>query len=216
MQLGNQHSLGGNRPFALLVVFFALNVLPISSQSTTSTDEVHIQPRVMQPAATGTVAPFALPEGDPKPMKVNVSLVLVPVTIMDGMNRLVQGLDRNSFQVLEGKTEQQIRYFSNEDAPVSIGIILDISGSMKSKLDRAREAVLKLIGDANPEDEFFMITFSDKPEMVADFTQQAEALQSKLLYAVPKGRTALLDAIYMGIAKMRQAKTSTQGAVDHL
>jgi Ca-activated chloride channel homolog len=139
MQLGNQHSLGGNRPFALLVAFFALNVLPISSQSTTSTDEVHIQPRVMQPAATGTVAPFALPEGDPKPMKVKVSLVLVPVTTMDGTNRLVQGLGRNSFQVLEGKTEQQIRYFSNEDASVSIGIILDISGSMKSKLDRARE-----------------------------------------------------------------------------
>lgn len=210
MQLGNQLSMRVNRRFALVLVFFALNVLQISGQSS-AIDEVHvqprlIQPRLMQPSDSGTVAPFALPEVGPKPMKVNVSLVLVPVTIMDGMNRLVQGLDRNSFQVLEGKTEQQIRYFSNEDAPVSIGIILDISGSMKSKLDRARDAVAKLIGDANPEDEFFMITFSDKPEMVSDFTQHVEDVQSKLLYAVPKGRTALLDAIYMGIAKMRQAK----------
>jgi len=206
MQLGNQLSLRVNQPFASLLVFFALSVLPISGQSSTSLDDIHIQPRVMQPATDGMAAPFALPDVGPKPMKVNVSLVLVPVTIMDGMNRLVQGLDRNSFQVLEGKTEQQIRYFSNEDAPVSIGIILDISGSMKSKLDRARDAVAKLIGDANPEDEFFMITFSDKPEMVSDFTQHVEDVQSKLLYAVPKGRTALLDAIYMGIAKMRQAK----------
>src|SRR5206468_13091606 len=119
-------------------------------------DDNHIQPREMQPAADGMAAPFAPPDVGPTPMKVNVSLVLVPVTNMDGMNRLVQGLDRNSFQVLEGKTKQQIRYFSNEDAPVSIGIILDISGSMKSKLDRARDAVAKLIGDANPEDEFFI------------------------------------------------------------
>src|SRR5438094_4692355 len=102
--------------------------------------------------------PFALPVVRPRPMKVDVSVVLVPVTIMDGMNRLVQGLDRNSFQVLEGKTEQQIRYFSSEDAPVSMGIILDISGSMKSKLDRAREAVVRFINDANPDDEFFMVT----------------------------------------------------------
>src|SRR2546421_13045693 len=77
---------------------------------------------------------------------------------------------------------------------------------MKSKLDLARDAVAKLIGDANPADEFFMITFSDKPEMISDFTQHVEDVQSKLLYAVPKRRTALLDAFYMGIAKMRQAK----------
>ncbi len=96
MQLGNQLSLRVNRRLALLLVFFALNVLPISSQSTTSLDDIHIQPRVMQPVTDGMAAPFALPDVGPRPMKVNVSLVLVPVTIMDGMNRLVQGLDRNS------------------------------------------------------------------------------------------------------------------------
>ncbi|PYX09273.1 MAG: VWA domain-containing protein [Acidobacteria bacterium] len=209
MQLGNQLSLRVNRAFALLLVVLVISVPPVSSQS--AIDEVHIQPRMMLPATNGTstngaMDPIAVSESGPKPMKVNVNLVLVPVTIMDGMNRLVQGLDRNSFQVLEGKTEQQIRYFSSEDAPVSMGIILDISGSMKSKLDRAREAVVRFINDANPDDEFFMVTFSDKPELVSDFTQNVEDIQGKLLYAAPKGRTALLDAIYMGIAKMRQAK----------
>jgi Ca-activated chloride channel family protein len=209
MQLGNQLSLRVNGAFALLLVVLVIGVPPVSSQS--ATDEVHIQPRMMLPATNGTstngdLDPIAVSEAGPKPMKVNVNLVLVPVTIMDGMNRLVQGLDRNSFQVLEGKAEQQIRYFSSEDAPVSMGIILDISGSMKSKLDRAREAVVRFINDANPDDEFFMVTFSDKPELVSDFTQNVEDIQGKLLYAAPKGRTALLDAIYMGIAKMRQAK----------
>src|SRR5207245_9602476 len=78
--------------------------------------------------------------------------------------------------------------------------------SEKVIMKNSSSAVAKLIGDAKPEDEFFMITFSDKPEMISDFTQHVEDVQSKLLYAVPKGRTALLDAIYMGIAKMRQAK----------
>src|SRR5207247_4541429 len=133
---------------------------------------------------------------------------LVPVTILDGMNRLVRGLGRDNFQVFEGKHPQDIRYCSSEDAPVSLGIILDVSGSMSDKIHRAREAVLDFLSTANPQDEFFMITFADKPEQAADFTDQVEDIQAKLIYAVPKGRTSLLDAIYLGISKMRQAKHS--------
>ncbi len=169
-------------------------------------DEVHVQPRVQQPNADQTVAPLKTFDGGSKPMRVNVDLVLVPVTIIDGMNRLVKGLDRNNFEVYEGKSQQEIRYFSNEDAPVSIGIIMDISRSMASKIERSREAVMEFLNAANPQDEFFMITFSDKPEEVSDFTQRVEDVQEKLLYTSPKGRTALLDAVYLGISKMRQAK----------
>jgi Ca-activated chloride channel family protein len=135
-----------------------------------------------------------------------VSLVLVPVTITDPMNRLVTGLDKENFQVFEGKDPQEIRHFSSEDAPVSIGVIFDMSGSMASKIERAREAVLEFFKTANPLDEFFMITFADKPEEVSDFTSSVEDIQGKLVYTVPKGRTALLDAIYLGVSKMRQAK----------
>src|SRR5256885_3693497 len=141
-----------------------------------------------------------------KPMKVDVDLVLVPVTICDPMNRLVTGLDKDNFSVFEGKEAQEIRHFSSEDAPVSLGVIFDMSGSMSSKVERAREAVIEFFKTANPQDEFFMITFADKPEEIADFTSSVDDIQGRLIYTVPKGRTALLDAIYLGVSKMRQAK----------
>jgi Ca-activated chloride channel family protein len=139
-------------------------------------------------------------------MQVDVSLVLIPVTITDPMNRLVTGLDKENFEIFENKDQQELRSFSSEDAPVSIGVIFDMSGSMSSKIERAREAVIEFFKTANPQDEFFMIAFADKPEEVSDFTSSVEDIQGKLVYTVPKGRTALLDGIYLGINKMRQAK----------
>ncbi len=139
-------------------------------------------------------------------MKVNVNLVLLPVTITDFMNRPVIGLEKDNFKVFEGKELQDIRHFSGEDIPVSLGVIFDTSGSMSSKIGRAREAVVEFLKTANPEDEFFMIAFSDEPQQLSDFTNSVEDIQGRLLYTVPKGRTALLDAIYLGIEKMRQAK----------
>lgn len=141
-----------------------------------------------------------------KPIKVGVELVLVPVTITDPLNRLVTGLDRENFSILEGKDPQEIKNFSSEDAPVSIGVIFDVSGSMSSKIEKSREAVVEFFKTANPQDEFFMIAFADKPEQISDFTQSVEDIQGKLVFTVPKGRTALLDAIYLGVNKMRQAK----------
>jgi Ca-activated chloride channel family protein len=178
-------------------------VPPLWAQN--SSEDVHIQPRVKPPAPKE-------PEGDPafkthaKPYKVDVDMVLVPVTITDPLNRLVTGLDRDNFNLFEGKDQQEIKSFSSEDAPVSIGVIFDMSGSMSSKIERAREAVIQFFKTANPQDEFFMITFADKPEEIADFTNSVEDIQARLLYTVARGRTALLDAIYLGVSKMRQAK----------
>src|SRR5437660_11202712 len=81
-----------------------------------------------------------------------------------------------------------------------------MSGNMSSKIERAREAVKEFFKPANPQDEFFMIAFSDKPREISDFTQSVEDVEGKLLFTIPKGRTALLDAIYLGISKMREAK----------
>src|SRR5260370_32343297 len=141
-----------------------------------------------------------------KPNRVDVHLVLLPVTITDLTDRPVTGLERDNFKVFEGKEPQDIRHFSGEDMPVSLGVIFDKSGSMSSKSDRAREAIVEFFKTANPQDEFFMIAFSDKPKELSDFTSSVEDIQGKLLYTMPKGRTALLDAIYFGISKMRQAK----------
>jgi Ca-activated chloride channel family protein len=191
-----------------VVLFLAAAISsPTSGWAQVSIDDVHIAPRVETPKPVAAAESF-----DPslkthtKPLKVDVSLVLVPVTITDPMNRLVTGLDKDNFQLFEGKDQQEIKHFSSEDAPVSIGVIFDMSGSMSSKIERAREAVLEFFKTANPADEFFMITFADKPEEVSDFTSSVEDIQGKLVYTVPKGRTALLDAIYLGVSKMRQAK----------
>jgi Ca-activated chloride channel homolog len=190
--------------FLLLSSFVICMCSAATAQS--SLDEVHIQPGAVHPTPALAATSLGALDSGSKPMKVNVDLVLVPVTILDGMNRLIRGLGKNDFQLFEGKRQQQIRYFSNEDAPVSLGIILDLSGSMKDKVERAREAVMDFLNNANPQDEFFLITFADKPEEVTGFTQRPEDIQSRLVYAFPKGRTALLDAIYLGVGKMRQAR----------
>jgi Ca-activated chloride channel family protein len=178
-----------------------------SAQAQSAVDDVHIKPRVLpspEPPKNGIVD--ASLQTHTKPLKVETDLVLVPVTITDPMNRLVTGLDKDNFTLFEGKDQQEIRHFSSEDAPVSLGVIFDMSGSMSSKIDRARDAVVEFFKTANPQDEFFMICFNDRPEQVADFTQSVDDVQNKLMFTVPRGRTALLDAIYLGISKMRQAK----------
>jgi Ca-activated chloride channel family protein len=193
-------------PVASLTFAIALACLAVNSAAQVSIEDVHVAPRV-EPAK-----PNPLDSVDPslrthtRPMKVDVSLVLIPVTITDPMNRLVTGLDRENFQIFENKDQQELKSFSSEDAPVSIGVIFDMSGSMSSKIERAREAVIEFFKTANPQDEFFMIAFADKPEEVSDFTSSVEDIQGKLVYTVPKGRTALLDGIYLGVNKMRQAK----------
>jgi len=181
---------------------------PFSAAAQVSIDDVHVTPRVEASKAEAITALTPSLKTHTKPLKVDVSLVLVPVTITDPLNRLVTGLDKENFQIYEDQTPQELRTFSSEDAPVSIGVIFDMSGSMNSKIERAREAVIEFFKTSNPQDEFFMITFADKPEEVSDFTSSVEDIQGKLVYTVPKGRTALLDAIYLGVTKMRQAKYS--------
>ena len=194
--------------FALPILLCALAVFwgSPSAIAQSSTDDVHVAPRVKPEAPKPTDYIDPALKTHTKPLRSDVNLVLVPVTITDPMNRFVTGLDRENFTVFEDKSQQEIRHFSSEDAPVSIGVIFDMSGSMASKIERAREAVVEFLKSANPQDEFFMITFSDKPEEISDFTQSVDDIQGKLLFTAPKGRTALLDAIYLGINKMRQAK----------
>ena len=181
--------------------------------------DVHIQPRpTPDPIAAAAKEPEAkdadvvtdpgLKVNHGKPLQVDVDLVLVPVTVTDDWNRIVTGLDKENFAVSEGNEIQQLRHFSSEDAPLSLGVIFDMSGSMSDKIEKAREAVIEFFKTANPLDEFFMITFNDRPQLRADFTHSVEEVQAKLVYTVPQGSTALLDAIYMGISKMKDARNA--------
>jgi Ca-activated chloride channel family protein len=200
---------GEHAPAVSMLFFLALTamlcVVP-SAWAQSPVDDVHVSPRIQPPPPPEKQIMDPSLRTHTKPLKVDVDLVLVPVTITDPMNRLVTGLDKENFTLFEGKDQQDIRHFSSEDAPVSLGVIFDMSSSMTSKIERAREAVVEFFKTANPQDEFFMITFADKPEEISDFTQSVEEIQGRLVYTVPKGRTALLDAIYLGVSKMRQAK----------
>jgi len=141
-----------------------------------------------------------------RPIRVEVDMVLVNVTVIDRYNRFVTGLEKENFQIFEDKKPQTIAHFSNEDAPLSAGLLFDSSGSMSDKLDQARLAVMQFFRSSNPNDEFFLISFNDRPNQIADFTQDEAALQSKLNFIEAKGRTSLLDAIYLGLYEMRKAK----------
>jgi Ca-activated chloride channel family protein len=140
-----------------------------------------------------------------KTIKFDVDLALVNVTVTDPYNRLVTGLETDNFRVFEDNVEQEVVTFSAEDVPISIGVIFDYSGSMSNKVGKAREAAIQFFKTANPQDEFFLVSFNERAELTSEFTNSVEDLQSRMMLTVPKGRTALLDAIYLGLSQMRGA-----------
>jgi Ca-activated chloride channel family protein len=138
-------------------------------------------------------------------LQMAVELALINVTVTDPYNRLVSGLEPDNFRVYEDSIEQEVVTFSSEDVPISIGVIFDFSGSMANKVAKAREAAVQFFKTANPQDEFFLVSFNERAELTSSFTNSVEDLQSRLMLTAPKGRTALLDAIYLGLSQMRGA-----------
>ena len=141
-----------------------------------------------------------------KPIQVNVQLALVNVTVTDPYGRLVTGLEKDNFHIFEDGVAQEIVNFSSEDVPISIGIVLDMSGSMSDKVDKARQAVVQFLKTANPRDEFFLVSINDQAELTTRFTSSVEELQNQMLFTKAKGETALLDGIYLGLNQMRLAR----------
>jgi Ca-activated chloride channel family protein len=147
--------------------------------------------------------------GDDSPaarFNVDTTLVLIPTTVTDTLNRFVIGLQKENFHLFEDGVEQTIAHFSGEDAPLSIGLIFDTSGSMGVKLRTSRQAALRFLGAMNPQDEAFLIEFSDKAELAVGFTSQVQEIQNKLTSVQPGGLTAMLDAAEMALREMKKAK----------
>jgi VWFA-related protein len=161
-----------------------------------------------QPAPEDPDKTAAPQEVAQRPIRIEVPLVLVQVSVIDPYNRFVTGLEKEHFEIFEDKKEQAIAHFSNEDVPLSAGLLFDSSGSMSDKLDKARMAVMQFFRSSNPDDEFFLISFNDRPSQMTDFTSDEGTLQSKLNFTEAKGRTSLLDAIYLGLHEMRKARHS--------
>ena len=146
-------------------------------------------------------------------IRVDVDLVLVNVTVTDPYNRLVTGLERENFRIFEDNQEQELTHFSSEDVPISIGVVFDLSGSMSNKVDKARLAAVQFFKTANPQDEFFLVTFNDRAQLICRFTSSIEELQTRLMYTTAKGRTALLDAIYLAMTQMRSGHNTKRAVL---
>jgi len=148
------------------------------------------------------------PVVSPHNLKVDVDLVLATVTVTLRDGRFVTGLEKENFKLSEDKVPQDIVYFSSEDIPLSVGIILDVSGSMKDKLKTAVEAAITFMRGGSPDDEYFLVEFADKPTDTTDFTSDIAKIQSRFMFSKAKGRTALYDAVYMGLSKLEQGNNA--------
>jgi Ca-activated chloride channel homolog len=160
---------------------------------------VTIEPRVKtREAAEGS--------GPRSNLRVDTTLVLIPVTVTDPLNRFVTGLDKEHFKLEEDKVEQDISHFASEDAALSVGLVFDTSGSMGSKLQKSRQAAAQFFKTSNPDDEFFLVQFNDRPELSMAFTTNTEDIQTRMTFTQSKGRTALLDAVYLALHEMKKAR----------
>jgi len=164
--------------------------------------DVHVIPREI-----------AKPEQVRADIKVKVDLALIPVLVTEKFTgRPFPGLVQGHFKLYYNKKPQTIRYFTEDDAPVSLGVVFDRSGSMGLKVESAK-AILKALANAcNPQDEVFLITFGEVVE-TSDFTSVMQEIESRTLFIDSKGRTALWDAVYLGMQKMHQAKNERRALV---
>jgi len=138
-------------------------------------------------------------------MRADARLVLVPVSVTDHRGATVNGLDRSNFTVFEDKAPQAIVAFCAEDAPVSAGLILDTSGSMRGKLDIAKTVLRTFADNANSADEAFLFTVSTRPHTSSAFTSDLGSLAESAYLLSAGGDTALIDTVYTGLERMRSA-----------
>lgn len=147
--------------------------------------------------------PTTPPPEDDGEVKVQVDLVTLTLTVTDYYGRYVSGLTKDAFTIFDDNQEQEISFFSDTDAPVSIGILFDISGSMSGeKVAKARNALERFINTSHPSDEYFLIAFNSRAQLLLDRTRDGDAVLQKLTLVQPKNDTALYDACYLGVERV--------------
>jgi Ca-activated chloride channel family protein len=149
----------------------------------------------------------------PAHLRVDTSLVLVPVHVTTPLGVSVTDLSKTNFQVFEDNVEQTITHFAKDDAPVSIGLVFDASGSMKNKIHKSSEAAAAFFRTANRDDEFFLVEFNERPHLAIPFTSDSDELYNHIVHTKTMGRTSLLDAIHMAILQMKKATNSRKAIV---
>jgi Ca-activated chloride channel homolog len=146
-------------------------------------------------------------------LRVDTTLVLIPVAVTDSQNRFILGLQKNDFQLFEDGVEQNVAIFSGEDAPLSVGLVFDESGSMGYKLRNSQAAIARFLKTMTAEDETFLVEFSDAAKMTVGFTASSEKIQDALTKAQPGGLTAMLDAVNISLDEMKNARNSRKAIV---
>ncbi len=159
------------------------------------------------------VAPRAAEELEPAHLRVDASLVLIPVHVTTPLGVSVTDLDKSNFRISEDNVDQTITHFAKDDAPLSVGLLFDASGSMRSKMHKSSEAAAAFFKTANPEDEFFLVEFNERPRLAIPFTFDADELYQHIVRTRTAGRTSLLDAIHMAILQMKKARNSRKAIV---
>ena len=142
----------------------------------------------------------------PATFRTNAQMVLVPVTVTDHNGKTIEGMRAEDFNILDDQKRQQIVSFASEDAPCSVGLVLDISGSMQRTLSAAKDIAHAFFGTANPDDEFLLLTVSTQPAAMPGFITDVAALEENIEFARPGGFTALIDTVYLGLSRMREAR----------
>jgi Ca-activated chloride channel family protein len=157
--------------------------------------------------SAATVPTYASPSNDrDQTISVDVDLVLVNAAVSDSKGRMVTGLQQENFRIWEDKVEQKVEYVSSEDTPMSIGLIFDATGSMADKISTARDAAISFLRVGNPDDEYFLVTFSQRATLVEPFITDISRLQNHMIFMPAKGLTPLFDAVYLGLETMKRAK----------
>jgi Ca-activated chloride channel family protein len=137
---------------------------------------------------------------------IGTDLVSLTVTVRDHLGRFVSGLKKEHFVVSDDDVEQQIAHFSDEDTPLSVGIVFDVSHSMKDRMGHSLRALKRFVETSHPDDDFFLVAFNDKPVLVQDFTTSGDRIVDGLRSVAPRGSTALYDAVYLGVEKVQQGR----------
>jgi Ca-activated chloride channel family protein len=146
-------------------------------------------------------------------LRIDSSLVLIPVHVTTALGASVTTLSRENFQLFEDTAEQKITCFAKDDAPLSIGLLFDSSGSMHNKIRKSAEAAAAFFKTGNVEDEFFLVEFNDRPKLTVPFTTDSDELYQRIVHARPFGRTSLLDAIHIALAHMKSARNFRKALV---
>ncbi len=183
----------------VLLSCLALSLAALLTAPTLST----AQDKKASPAKPKPTPEEGIPLGDQSVIKVDTDLVTFTVTVTDQYGRYVSGLTQKAFTVFEDKQEQEITYFSDDDAPVSVGVVFDVSGSMSGeKISRARQALSRFIQTSHNSDEYFLIGFNSRAQLLMDRTRDGDAVLDKLTFIQTRGQTALYDACYLGVEKV--------------